>query len=49
MKHYILEVFYDDGTNGQFVIVAENMEGAIMKMLDIEFEEGIAMLHLEVE
>ena len=48
MKHYILEVFYNDGTNGQFIIIAEDMQGAIFKMLDIEFE-GVEMLHLEEE
>ena len=49
MKHYILEIFYNDGTNAQFVIVAEDMQGAIIKMLDIEFDGDIGMLHLEEE
>lgn len=49
MKHYILEVFYQDGTNAQFIIVADNMQGAVFKMLDFEFEEEVMMLHLEEE
>ena len=49
MKHYILEIFYNDGTNAQFVIVAEDMQGAIFKMLDIKFDGDIGMLHLEEE
>ena len=49
MKHYVLEVFYNDGTYAEFVIVADDMQNAIFKMLDIEFEEGVGMLHLEEE
>lgn len=49
MKHYILEVFYKDGLNAQFIIVAENIQGAVIKMLDFEYEDEVEMLHLEEE
>lgn len=49
MKHFVLEIFYKSGEYEVRIIIADDMQGAIIKMLDIEFGDEVQMLQMEEE